>query len=86
MARFILIDNVENLNKNSINALLKIIEEKLNRSVETTQYLIPHHRYDLIAKLRDQGCICTEEIGEVGFQIEATPRGKLASLLIEFIL
>jgi DNA polymerase III subunit delta' len=27
MERFILIDNVENLNKNSINALLKIIEE-----------------------------------------------------------
>ena len=27
MAKFILIDNVENLNKNSINALLKIIEE-----------------------------------------------------------
>ena len=27
MARFILIDNVENLNKNSTNALLKIIEE-----------------------------------------------------------
>jgi len=27
MARFILIDNVENLNKNSVNALLKVIEE-----------------------------------------------------------
>jgi DNA polymerase-3 subunit delta' len=27
MARYILIDNVENLNKNSVNALLKIIEE-----------------------------------------------------------
>jgi DNA polymerase III subunit delta' len=27
MARFILIDNAENLNKNSVNALLKIIEE-----------------------------------------------------------
>jgi len=27
MSRFILIDNVENLNKNSINAMLKIIEE-----------------------------------------------------------
>ncbi|MDA9042461.1 AAA family ATPase [Candidatus Pelagibacter sp.] len=27
MARFVLIDNVENLNKNSVNALLKIIEE-----------------------------------------------------------
>ena len=27
MPRFILIDNIENLNKNSVNALLKIIEE-----------------------------------------------------------
>jgi len=27
MARFILIDNIENLNRNSVNALLKIIEE-----------------------------------------------------------
>ena len=27
MSRFILIDNIENLNKNSVNALLKIIEE-----------------------------------------------------------
>jgi DNA polymerase-3 subunit delta' len=27
MARFILIDNIENLNKNSVNALLKIIED-----------------------------------------------------------
>ena len=31
-ARFILIDNIENLNKNSVNALLKIIEEP-NRNV-----------------------------------------------------
>ena len=27
MPRFILIDNIENLNKNSVNALLKVIEE-----------------------------------------------------------
>ena len=27
MAKFILIDNIENLNKNSVNALLKVIEE-----------------------------------------------------------
>jgi len=30
IARFILIDNIENLNKNSVNALLKIIEEPHN--------------------------------------------------------
>ena len=34
MGRFILIDNIENLNKNSVNALLKIIEEP-NESVFT---------------------------------------------------
>ena len=32
MARFILIDNIENLNKSSVNALLKVIEEP-NRNV-----------------------------------------------------
>jgi DNA polymerase-3 subunit delta' len=31
MPRFILIDNIENLNKNSVNALLKIIEEPNDR-------------------------------------------------------
>ena len=31
MPRFVLIDNIENLNKNSVNALLKIIEEPNNQ-------------------------------------------------------
>ena len=45
-ARFILIDNIENLNKNSINALLKIIEEP-NENVffilinNTEKYILP---------------------------------------------
>ncbi|MEJ6524008.1 MAG: GTPase HflX [Opitutales bacterium] len=68
-----------------IKELLQVIEDKLNRSVATLNYLIPHHRYDLIAKLREQGCICSEEICEIGYEIEATPRGKLESLLKEFL-
>ena len=46
MARFILIDNIENLNKNSVNALLKIIEEP-NQNVffilinNNEKYIIP---------------------------------------------
>ena len=46
MARFILIDNIENLNKNSVNALLKIIEEP-NENVffilinNSEKYIIP---------------------------------------------
>jgi len=45
-ARFILIDNIENLNKNSVNALLKIIEEP-NENVffilinNSEKYIIP---------------------------------------------
>ena len=46
MGRFILIDNIENLNKNSVNALLKIIEEP-NESVffilinNSEKYILP---------------------------------------------
>ena len=46
MARFILIDNIENLNKNSVNALLKIIEEP-NENIffilinNSERYLLP---------------------------------------------
>ena len=46
MPRFILIDNVENLNKNSVNALLKIIEEP-NESIffilvnNSEKYILP---------------------------------------------
>ena len=68
-----------------IKELIQIIEDKLNRSVATLNYLIPHHRYDLIAKLREQGCISSEVICEIGVEIEATPRGKLESLLKEFL-
>jgi len=46
MSRFILIDNIENLNKNSVNALLKIIEEP-NKGVffilinNSEKYILP---------------------------------------------
>ena len=41
-----------------IDELLEMIEAKLNKSMAILEYLIPHHRYDLIAKLRNQGSIC----------------------------
>jgi len=39
----------------------------------------------LVAKLREQGCICTEEITDCSTNVEATPRGKLVSLLEGFL-
>ena len=68
-----------------IQELLQIIEERLNKSVVSTKYSIPHQRYDLVAKLREQGCICTEEITDCSTNVEATPRGKLVSLLEGFL-
>ena len=61
-----------------------MIEEKLNKSMEVSEYLIPHNRYDLIAKLRNQGSICEEEIVDTGVKITASPRGGLEELLSEF--
>ena len=67
-----------------IEELLSMIEEKLNKSMEVSEYLIPHNRYDLIAKLRNQGSICEEEIVDTGVKITASPRGGLEELLSEF--
>ena len=67
-----------------IDELLEMIEAKLNKSMSILEYLIPHHRYDLISKLRNQGSICAEEIVDAGVKITASPRGGLEELLLEF--
>lgn len=67
-----------------IDELLEMIEAKLNKSMSILEYLIPHHRYDLISKLRNQGSICAEEIVDTGIKITASPRGGLGELLLEF--
>ena len=58
--------------------------ENFVKSMAILEYLIPHHRYDLISKLRNQGSICTEEIIDFGVKITASPRGGLEELLSEF--
>lgn len=68
-----------------ISSLLKIIESKLSRRFNVQEYLIPHQRYDLIAKLRDQGSITEEEILESGTRVVASPSAKLATLLIDYL-
>ena len=67
-----------------VDELLEIIEAKLNDSMAIMEYLIPHNRYDLISKLRNQGSICSEEIVDIGVKIAASPRGGLDEHLSEF--
>ena len=68
-----------------IKELLQIIEERLNNALVSSKYSIPHQRYDLVAKLREQGCITTEEVTDYGIDLEAAPRGKLVSQIEEFL-
>ena len=66
--------------------LLSLVEQELNRRHETWRYKIPHHRYELVAKLREQGCVSSELTDESGIVIEASPSGKLKSLLKDYII
>jgi GTP-binding protein HflX len=66
--------------------LLALVEQELNGKVEVASYKIPHHMYKLVAKLREQGCLLTELNDENGVQIEASPRGKLKSVLKDFVV
>lgn len=68
-----------------MNQLLSTLEDRLNQEFEMESYSIPHQRYDLISKLREQGCICSEEINGDGYRIMASPRGKLANSIKEFL-
>jgi len=53
MSRFILIDNIENLNKNSVNALLKIIEEPN----ENIFFILIHNNEQIILPTLKSRCL-----------------------------
>jgi GTP-binding protein HflX len=69
-----------------IDELLKLIEGRLNQNFNLFNYLVPHERYDIISKMREQGCILSEKITDLGVEITATPRGQLKKILNEFKL
>ena len=69
-----------------IDELLRLVEWKLNQSFNLVNYLVPHERYDIISKMREQGCILSEKISDNGVEITATPRGQLEKILTEFKL
>ncbi|MBT3666806.1 MAG: GTPase HflX [Opitutae bacterium] len=66
--------------------LLKLVEQELNGKVEIASYKIPHNRYELVAKLREQGCVLSELNDDTGVEIKASPRGKLKSVLRDFVV
>ena len=71
-----------------IDELLEIIESKLDEGQSVRSYLVPHEKYALVSRLREQGSLVSEETaeGEGGVRVEATPRGKLDHQMEEFLL
>jgi len=47
-------------------------------------YLVPHAKYSLVSRLREQGALLTEEVEEKGVAVTASPRGQLAHQMEEF--
>ncbi len=66
--------------------------KKLHRKIEflfegrmqIKRYLIPHSHYSIISRIREEGCLESEEVTEVGTIVEAFPQGKLLYELKKF--
>jgi len=69
-----------------IDELMSLVRKELNQKVEINDYHIPHEKYELVAKLREQGCIISALTCENGSEIKASPRGKLKSILKNYVV
>jgi len=66
------------------SALLKVLDSMFTGKLEPKKYLIPHHRYDLVSKVRSQGELISEESDEKGYFVTGSPRDSLLQNLQEF--
>jgi 50S ribosomal subunit-associated GTPase HflX len=66
--------------------LLEIIEAKLGLSREIQSFMIPHQRYELVAKLRREGSLIEEKPEDNGVRIQAYPSDKVINELSDFEL
>ena len=64
-----------------LDILTEHLERVLGNQDQSSMYLVPHHKYSLVANLKSQGSLQEEEISEEGYQIVAAPRGRLTQKL-----
>jgi len=70
--------------KEGISGLAEAIDQLLGGSQATKTFLIPHELYGLVSRLRNEGCLQSEETMEKGVLVEARPSSKLLFELSEF--
>jgi len=64
-----------------LEALLEQLEQTFAGQHSICGYLIPLDRYDLVARLKSQGELVTEETTENGYMVRGSPRGALHQML-----
>ncbi|MEC8243349.1 MAG: GTPase HflX [Verrucomicrobiota bacterium] len=64
--------------------LLELIESKLGLKKEPISYHIPHNKYSLVVKIRNEGCLAKESAEENGMLITAYPSSRLKKELKGF--
>ena len=75
---------VSSSKKIGLDSLGTTIDALLEGEGIQESYLIPHESYALVAKMRKEGCLRSEEVEENGVLVKGTPRGKLRSELNKF--
>ena len=75
---------VSSSKKIGLDSLGSAIDALLEGEGIVESYLIPHESYALVAKMRKEGCLRSEEVEENGVLVKGTPRGKLRSELKKF--
>ena len=77
---------MSSLTGEGLDGLLRKIERLLDGQNQIKKYLIPHHAYHYVAKVRQEGCLRMMESNEEGTYLEASPRGRLAVELEDYLL
>jgi GTP-binding protein HflX len=67
-----------------LEALTAVFEDALREGVVERKYLVPHDRYDLVARLRRAGSIRKEESNEDGVFLLASPVDSLIPVMEAF--
>jgi GTP-binding protein HflX len=67
-----------------LEALTTVFEDTLKEGVVEREYLVPHDRYDLVARLRRAGSIRKEESNEDGIFLLASPPDSLIPVMEAF--
>lgn len=73
-------------NGKGIAELLKQIEDVVENSFTPLQLLIPHERYDLIARLYREGAVYKEEVQDTGTYISGSAPKRLLDTLNPYLL